>query len=503
MRLEQIEKSYLYEGLDRNNIESVMLWESAGKQITEAALTADQIKQLFQQIEQGATASGNNRTMIGKGKDTAAAVNKAWEDLKTKIQDSGPVKNFDQKVSDALGKIGMGAKDPEFNGKVSSWVEKYRKFAKEHPIAQGAIYATLIALAGITGAGVGGAAALGLLKMADKLLQGERFSSAAYSGVKTGVTAFAASKLGDLIKGVKPGEQVPPPKPGSATFVKRDFDNYDYYLHPSNDSVVRVAKGSGSPFMPGNANYAGREAMKAAMSQGAQAQGLDAAGNVATSSAQAGSSAASSSASAAAQATAKSSLGNIIGDADIATRAGRQAAKAAIGDALSSGQISQAQAIAMAKQVGQGAFKAARGESVAYVGTQLSEGQVYMIFNRVSREELVEGPLDFVKGAVTKGKEKLQQVGKNITTKVTADKLNSAWQKAGAPTDTDELAKFLQSQGVSGEIVGKVYTDMKLPAPGQGAAMAKADSVKDMIAKLPTDRKVRLIKYMTSQLKVA
>lgn len=488
MRIEQIEKSYLYEGLDRNNIDSVMLWESAGKQITEAALTADQIKQLFQQIEQGATASGDNRTMIGKGKDAASAVNKAWEDLKTKIQDSGPVKNFDQKVSDALSKIGMGAKDPEFNGKVSSWVEKYRKFAKEHPIAQGAIYATLIALAGITGAGVGGAAVLGLLKMADKLLQGERFSSAAYSGVKTGVTAFAASKLGDLIKGVKPGEQVPPPKPGSATFVKRDFDNYDYYLHPSNDSVVRVAKGSGSPFMPGNANYAGREALKSVMGQGAQSSGIDAA---------------SSAASTAVKSTAKSSLGNIIGDADIATRAGRQAAKAAIGDALSSGQISQAQAIAMAKQVGQGAFKAARGESVAHVGTQLSEGQVYMIFNRVSREELVEGPLDFVKGAVAKGKEKLQQVGKNITTKVTADKLNSAWQKAGAPTDTDELAKFLQSQGVSGEIVGKVYTDMKLPAPGQGAAMAKVDSVKAMIAKLPTDRKVRLIKYMTSQLKVA
>jgi hypothetical protein len=177
------------------------LWESAGQRIVEAELTPNQIKQLFQQVEQGVTAGGSNRTVVGKTKDATDAINKAWEDLKTKIQNSKPMTNFDQAISDQLSKIGMGAKDPQFNGQVSQWVQKYRDFAKKHPIAQGAIYGTLIALTGLTGVGIPGAAALGLLKMADKVLQGERFTSAAYSGAKTGAMAYAAGQIGQHLKG--------------------------------------------------------------------------------------------------------------------------------------------------------------------------------------------------------------------------------------------------------------------------------------------------------------
>ena len=190
-----LKKNYLYEGLDRDSLATVKLWESAGRRIVEAELTANQIGQLFAAAEQGATDAGGNRTMIGKGKDAATRVNKAWEDLKTKIQDSGPVANFDQKVSDVLGKIGMGSADPQFKGQVSSWVQKYRDFATKHPMMQGAIYATLIAALSLSGAGLAGAAVLGLLKMADQLIQGKRASSAAYSGAKTGAMAYGAAKL--------------------------------------------------------------------------------------------------------------------------------------------------------------------------------------------------------------------------------------------------------------------------------------------------------------------
>jgi len=74
---------YLYEGLENAELRTIKLWESAGYAIREAALTPDQIQDLFTEIEKGATAGGNNRTMLGKGKDAAEAVNKAWEDLKT------------------------------------------------------------------------------------------------------------------------------------------------------------------------------------------------------------------------------------------------------------------------------------------------------------------------------------------------------------------------------------------------------------------------------------
>ena len=146
MRLTQLElkKNYLYEGLDRSSLTSVLLWEHAGQQLKEAALTPDQINGLFAEIEKAQTAAGDNRTMLGKGKDSVDAVNKAWEDLKGKIQNSGPIKDFDKKVSDVLSKIGVGSADPEMEGKVSGWVQKYRDFAKKHPIIQGALYATLI-----------------------------------------------------------------------------------------------------------------------------------------------------------------------------------------------------------------------------------------------------------------------------------------------------------------------------------------------------------------------
>ena len=105
-------------------------------------------------------------------------------------------------------------------------------------------------------------------------------------------------------------------------------------------------------------------------------------------------------------------------------------------------------------------------DSYIPTGKKLSEGQVYLVFNKIVTRNnyliiegrLVEGPMDWLK---TKAK--------NLTTKVTADKLNSAWQKAGSPTDSEELKKFLIDQGVATEVVDKVYTTLKLPAAGADA----------------------------------
>ena len=49
---------------------------------------------------------------------------------------------------------------------------------------------------------------------------------------------------------------------------------------------------------------------------------------------------------------------------------------------------------------------------------------------------------------------------------VTADALNKAWTAAGSPTDSEEVAKVLQGAGVPAETVTKIFTDLKLPAPG-------------------------------------
>jgi hypothetical protein len=573
MRLQQLQTSYLTENLDYDHIRLVRLWESTGLKLKEAALTADQIQSLFAEIEKGATEAGGNRTALGKGKDAVTAVNKAWEDLKTKIQNSGPIKGFDQKVSDALSKVGMGAADPEFNGQVNKWVQKYRDFAKKHPVAQGAIYATIIALAGITGAGVAGAAALGLLKMADKLLQGERFSSAAYSGAKTGAMAYGASKLGDYLKGKPEGGDGALPagdmQQGLAAdqaFQDRILNKFPpdkgYTFSSSGDSLqvfdangVKVFTGdiplktmdmktfadltnngqmatpgisSGSISSDAMAGVADTEKGFDAMAKARDLRGalrapdgaLDAAGSAASSAGEVAKGAGAEmfkglASDSMADATIKRIADSIAaGQLSTSDLQHLQASQGFIANALSNADPAKEAALTAHYNLLDKMLRAANeipvNSSIIRTGKALSEGQVYMIFNRVcarndqmlSEGKLIEGPMDWIKdkagqaaGAVA-GKAK--QIGKNITTKVTADKLNSAWQKAGSPMDSEELKAFLGKQGVSPEVIDNVYKNLKIPAAAAPGAM-DIEQVKQLIASLPVDRKARLLKYLTKQ----
>ena len=418
MRSSQKKSNYLYEGLeDFSTARSMMLWESAGIQLREAALTADQIQQIFAAAEQGATDAGGNRTMLGKGKDAAEAVNKAWEDLKTKIQNSAPIAAVDQKYDDAVAKIEAGLGGPD--NAVNKVIQKYRAFAKEHPIAQGFIYSALIAAAGISGAGLGGAAVLGLLKMADKLLQGEKFSSAAYAGAKTGAMAYGASKVADLFRDTTPAD-------GAAT---------------------------------------------SGLTKGLTAQ-----------------------------------------QTEYLTNLGKQGATAIVKDnslwvQLQDGTLQMLNAPrGVSPQTMLNLVNTAAGtESIVWIGKRLSEGQVYMIFNRVTAQVVMEGPgwdqfKAGVKQAVGGAVKGAQTVGHNLTTKVTADKLNKAWQAAGSPLDSDEVAKILTANGVDKAVVKKVYADLKLPTGKDSkTSTISIDQVMAMVNKLPTDRKLRLLKYLSKQ----
>ena len=152
------------------------------------------------------------------------------------------------------------------------------------------------------------------------------------------------------------------------------------------------------------------------------------------------------------------------------------------------------------------AAKAAGIESIVYTGKKLSEGQVYMVFNRVcAQQQLNEGPIwDKVKGAAAKGMDKLKTVGKNLTTKVTADKLNSAWKKAGSPMDSEEVAKILTAAGVGDDVVKQVYTDLKISAaPAAQASDSSYAEIKKAIAQLNTKDRTRMIAYLTKQIGTA
>jgi hypothetical protein len=460
MHLLENRNQYLYEDLENAELRSIKLWESAGYAIKEAALTPDQIQNLFAEIEKAQTASGNNRTTLGKGKDATVAIKKAYDDLISKVQNSKPVKGADAMYDSAVAKIeaGLGGSD----NAVNQVIQKYRKFAKEHPVAQSLIYSILIAAAGISGVGLGGAAVLGLLKMADKLLQGEKFSTAVGKGLATGATAYAAGQIGQALKGT-------PTDAGGAD---------------------ASAATSSTPDLAAIRKKASDEAMKAvqdALDKGVDPNLQGELSNIA-------------------QATLEkySTLNggplSVQSTEALGNKIAMQAAKAA-DDAF--GTISQANDLR----------KSLRGESKKVTGQKLSEGQVYLVFNRIvatnnnmlAEGHLIEGPLDAIKSGFGKAVNWAKTKGKNLTTKVTADKLNSAWQGAGAPTDSEELKQFLTGQGVEAGVVDSVYTTLKISsgAAEEPAAQSMYAQIKKDVQTLDKKGRQRIMAYLQKQLGTA
>lgn len=152
----------IFEGMDPRSTRLALMWENAGRYIKEARLSPDQVDQLFKEI-----VSDNSDNKEGASK----AVKSAWQGLQAKAEDSGPVDGFDEKLDKLESKL---AKTTQNNPKIKSVIDKYREFSRKYPAAQGVIYSALVATAGISAAGLGVGAALGLLALSDKLISASK-----------------------------------------------------------------------------------------------------------------------------------------------------------------------------------------------------------------------------------------------------------------------------------------------------------------------------------------
>ena len=462
------------EGLTRDQQKIVEGIYKEFKPLIEASLSSDQVSQLFGQIEKDATAAGGNRTMVGKGVDVAKKANEVIDNIGKWLQNTTPVKAFDQKFDDLKRKI--NTKFPD--SKLLDAVSNMGIWAQENPGKTAAIIGVLTAIASLAGGPIGGAIAGQVLRGSVELLKGEKLSTAIGKGVKTAAYGFIAGKtfelLGDAIKG---GAQV----------VKDNLFPNALRLNMS-----QVFDEVGGELGNRWANFeikglVGRpEDINTAKKLFSEAGQYWKAGDYEQS------------------AATWKSLEGLIADTFndkeyIAQIASDQASRTMISQAAQAAQ----EATKYLGAAAQGAVAGAgvkgsltRKESIQHQHRPLSEGQVYLVFSKIER--LDEGPMDMLK----KGADWAKTKASNVTTKVTADKLSSAWRKAGSPMDSDELAQFLEKQGVGADVVKNTYATMKLPAPGTTKAAAvqqgNYDSVVALISKLPTDRKARLLKYLTS-----
>jgi hypothetical protein len=207
MRLEQIQKRYITEGW--NDPEMLLLEQkvidpfvsNVERIVLEAELTPDQIKQVFTNVEQGATAAGDNRTAVGKGadavKNTAGAIKAEIDKLGSAIKNAGPVKNMDAKFNELKQKIG------DKDSKVVSAVKAVSDWAKENPGKASVAVAILTAAAALAGGPLGGLVGGFLGRATKDILQGKDLSTAIGKSAMTGAVGAAAGGaielIGDLV----------------------------------------------------------------------------------------------------------------------------------------------------------------------------------------------------------------------------------------------------------------------------------------------------------------
>ena len=472
----QVSKKILRESCDGLTLDQRRIVEGIYNEfvpLIEASLTADQIKQVFGELEKQAVAGGTNRSVIGAGVDVAKKANEVINNVGKWLQNTTPVKMMDQKFEKL--KNDINTKFPD--SKLLDGISNLGIWMKENPGKSAAVIGVLTALASLAGGPVGGAIAGQVLRGAAELIKGEKLSTAIGKGVKTAALGYLSGKafemLGNWMAGFR--EQSIPFGSGDAGLENVSWDATKTLRSPGME-WTQTTQGFNALVKPEEAS-AIRAAMNLVKGGGDGAvEGFDQLKMVAD------------------IVRSKDYMADMQSMVDGAFKAAKD------NDSL-------LQFINTAKQGlqagAQGAVAASTGSEKKesyYVQTRpLSEGQVYMIIDRV----LVEaGFMGKALGAAAKG---AAWIGKQATEKVTSAKLLAAWKMEGSPTDSEEFKQFLLNYGgIEAPVVDKVFTDLKISAaPAAQAATGGYAEVKKAIAQLNTKDRKRMIAYLTKQLGTA
>ena len=470
-------------------------WVASVEQyVFEAALSQDQIKQLFGNIEQAATDAGGNRTALGKAKDVASLPIEAvkWIDNKINelgrlVQKAGPVKNADAEFEKLKQKI--GSKD----NKVVNAIKSVSDWAKANP-GKATIAVGILTAAAALAAGPFGGAVAGFLARATKdLLQGEKLSTAAGKSIKTAaygaIAGWALNGIGDWLEGLRV-DAIPYDKAPGLTTLKVGFT--DTFEVPG----FKQVRDLGSMIIP--EDQVGEftkllDVMKDATATGSTNSGeaLNAFNKLWNF-------------------TKTFDTAEFIADMNLSNEISK--AIAVSNDQFLSNLEMANSAIAAAAQASiqtgddkKAEFKVGGDEvnaeaqpqmaSRVYTGQKLSEGQIYLLFNRLTKttDHLLQNKLMFesvfdaiahynrqtineapgvlgrVGGALKKGAKAvggaIKGAAKQVTTKITAEKLNTAWKKAGSPTDSDEIYDIIKGMGVADDVIKGTYDSMQINPP--------------------------------------
>lgn len=218
-----------------------MEWYNMGRMLTEAQVTQKQIQDIFAAIDAGVKAGKNvdapgattpSGTVPKRG--IIGSINAGWNKFKEKIAQSEPISDFDIKFdklqSQLLDKVGGTG------GPIGKALDAYKVFGQKYPKVQSALYYGLTIAAAVSGWGLGATAVMAALRTLNGLLQGERFSSAAWKGVKTMVLGAAASQIFGAIPDAAASE------PSVPDFTQDLYPDSVPYTVQSGDTLSQIAK---------------------------------------------------------------------------------------------------------------------------------------------------------------------------------------------------------------------------------------------------------------------
>jgi hypothetical protein len=484
------------------------LWPLVEQYVVEASaqLTPDQIQDIFKGAESVADASGANKNALGKAAsavgaaaklpvDMAKAVDKKINELGKAAQNAGPIKNADQKFEQLKKDIMSKNSD----SKIVQGIVKVSDWAKANPGKASIAVGILTAIAAFAGGPMGGAAAGLILRSTNELLKGEKLSSAVGKAVKTAaygaIAGWALEGIGDWLEGLR-FDAIPYEKAPGLTTLEVGFK--DTLSYPGFESVRDL----GSMVVPED-QVAEFQKLLGTLSDATAATGttsdpaaLDAFDelwkfaktfdkkaflddmnltNEIYQAVAAENDAFLQNLTAANDAIAAIAQGSIQG-------AGEKGAFKVGGDEVQPGDVvdsaagnkkiagvdGKATSVDPTDLKGRVDIANAAGESVDF------SNDMEVLFDEWLREEpklknpgglgaKIKGGLGKIGGAIKKG-------AKEISSNVTAAKLNSQWKKMGEPTDAGSIYNLLTSFGMDDAMVQQIATGAKVELKPAGDA---------------------------------
>lgn len=462
----------------------------------EAPLTQTQIDQIFSQAEQNLTGAGVNRSGAGRAVDVTKAVgsavgskvgsvNNAINKLGGYLQTTAPVQYFDQKFEDLKQKISakLGA-----DSKTMAIVDQLGQYAKANPGKTAFVIGALTAVAAFAAGPAGGAVAGQVLRGAVELLKGEKLSTAVGKGIKTAafgyLTGSVLDAIGDWFRSWTMNMVQYTPEIRKAEFGWSETINFSkedlarvsrpgmellsassteaenlagYFRNADADRLSQLAKTFNSTGNPTAKIQAWDEFRKifAKCTEPGYFEGAVVDDNTARQLAIANDKLY--------QTTVKMTKG--------IAAAAQGAVQAATGTGAAKTAPAQPTAAAPATPVANAA-PAAKTPTAGTATNQVREHHIRLTNKEVKEifavagNSLNEGPLDWLK---TKGK--------NITTKVTTDKLSKIWKDEGKPMDSEQIALILDQAGVSKIVIASTFDAVKAPVPSWIRTPAAAEPV--------------------------